>query len=333
VQPSGANPASGSVDARVTIDAGQPAYNGQPYVKRHYDISPIININQNTATATITLYFLQSEFDAYNAATPGTTTDLPVGPSDMTGRSNLRVTQYHGVGSSPGHYTGWSGAGPKTVLINPGGGNVVWNSTTNMWEVSFSVTGFSGFFITGLINNPLPVTLLSLTAVKEQNNVQIRWEVGHEVDFSHYEVETSTDGRSYRSIGTLTATNSTSYSFAHSNPANGINYYRLKMVDLNGDISYSKVVSVLFSADAFAVQVLNNPFRRILNVRIDADKNAQMKLQLTDQAGKILVQKNVAVSKGTNTITIPAGYAANGIYLLRINGGGNATTIKVLKSQ
>jgi hypothetical protein len=329
---SGDEPVTGVVNASVTIDAGQPFHNGQPYVRRHYDIQP--TVNPNTATAYVTLYFLQSEFDDYNAAMPGTINDLPTNPGDATGMSNLRVTQYHGLGTNPGNYTGWPGPGPARVLINPGFGNVVWNSTSGWWEVRFPVTGFSGFYVTGLISFPLPVTMRSIIASEEQGSVRINWEVAGEIDFSHYEVETSTDGIVYSSLGTVKATGSTSYSFLHTTPASGINYYRLKLVDIDGRSSYSRVVSYLLTADGYAVQVIDNPFRQNLIVRITANENTNMQLQLTDLSGKSIMKKTISVRKGTNLVTLPGENAtANGIYLLQISGGGFLKTFKVMKAE
>lgn len=332
VSPSGDEPVTGVVNASVTIDAGQPFHNGQPYVRRHYDIQP--TVNPNTATAYVTLYFLQSEFDDYNAAMPGTINDLPTNPGDATGMSNLRVTQYHGLGSNPGNYAGWPGPGPASVLINPGLGNVVWNSASGWWEVSFPVTGFSGFYVTGLITSPLPVTMRSIKASEEQGSVRIRWEVASEINFSHYEVETSTNGIVYSTLGSVTATASTSYSFLHTTPASGINYYRLKLVDIDGRSSYSRVVSYLLSTEGYAVQVINNPFRQNLIVRIEANENTYMQLQLTDLSGKSIMKKTISVRKGTNLVTLPGeNVTAKGLYLLQISGGGFLKAFKVMKAE
>jgi len=332
VLPSGNEPVAGVVNASVTIDAGQPFHNGQPYVRRHYDIQP--TVNPNTTTAYVTLYFLQSEFDDYNAAMPGTINDLPTNPGDATGMSNLRVTQYHGLGTNPGNYAGWAGPGPASVLINPGFGNVVWNSASGWWEVSFPVTGFSGFFVTGLISFPLPVTMRSIKAFEEQGSVRIHWEAAGEIDFSHYEVETSADGIVYSTLGTVKATGSTSYSFLHTTPASGINYYRLKLVDMDGRSSYSRVVSYLLNAGGYAVQVINNPFRQNLIVRIAANENTYMQLQLTDLTGRSIMKKTILVRKGTNLVTLPGENAtAKGVYLLQISGGGFIKTFKVIKAE
>src|SRR5581483_5455414 len=88
VQPSGANPVSGNITAKIWIESSVLSFGGTPYVARHYEITPATNAT--TATGTVTLYYLQSEFDAFNAA-PNSLLKLPTGPSDATGIANLRI--------------------------------------------------------------------------------------------------------------------------------------------------------------------------------------------------------------------------------------------------
>jgi hypothetical protein len=139
VVPAGAKPVQGEIKNQMTVDEAVQTYNGQPYVQRHYDIEPVTNAA--TATATITLYFTQPDFDAFNAV-PGHGPDLPKTRNDASGIANLRVYQYHGLSTTslPGTYSGVGTA------IDPEDGNIRWNSVASCWEVAFSVTGFSGFF-------------------------------------------------------------------------------------------------------------------------------------------------------------------------------------------
>jgi hypothetical protein len=94
------------------------------------------------ATATVTLYFQQQDFDNFNAA-PSHGPALPTGPADSAGIANLRIYQFHGTSSShlPGAYNGGS-----AVNIDPVDKNIVWDALAQLWKVSFDVKGFSGFF-------------------------------------------------------------------------------------------------------------------------------------------------------------------------------------------
>lgn len=332
VMPSGGAPVGGNVSASVTFDPGQLSINGQPYVMRHYDIEPLTNAA--TATATLTLYFLQSEFDSYNAAMAGTINDLPTGPGDAVGRANLRITQYHGTGTAPGNYSGWTGAGPATLLINPGASNVVWNSTINAWEVTFNVTGFSGFYATGLINSALPIRLESFTGSWQGAEVLLNWLVSEETNLSHYEVEMSRDGIHYSTIRNITANNNRSYSFKYGMPPNGLNYYRLKMIDNDGKYAYSNVIAINVYNLLNNLQVSPNPFHNKLQVQVEASKRTNTVLILTDLGGKILQKQHAVFNQGTNIIVLgQLGALIKGTYLLQIVNDEMNKTVKVVKAE
>jgi len=140
VVPSGSNPLNGNFTTNIIIDSSVQTYSGQPYVQRHYEIEPVNN--PATATATVTLYFSQQEFDNFNAST-GHGADLPRNSSDVVGIASLRIYQYHGFSATsvPGSYNGGG------IEINPVDSSIVWNQVAQWWEITFSVTGFSGFFL------------------------------------------------------------------------------------------------------------------------------------------------------------------------------------------
>ena len=136
VDATGSNPISGTINAKVWIDSTQQPF----YVKRHYEITP--TTNATTATGRITLYFTQAEFDAFNAVN---TKKLPIGATDVTGIANLKIDKRGGTSSNgtglPITYSG------TATAIDPVDADIVWNATGSRWEVTFDVTGFSGFFV------------------------------------------------------------------------------------------------------------------------------------------------------------------------------------------
>jgi hypothetical protein len=88
------------------------------------------------------------------------------------------------------------------------------------------------------------------------------------------------------------------------------------------------------SADGYAVQVINNPFRQNLILKIEANENSYMQLLLTDLSGRSIMKKTIPVRKGTNLVTLPGENAtAKGVYLLQISGGGFLKTFKVMKAE
>ena len=341
VAPSGSLPVNGSVSASVTIDAQVESFNGQPYLTRHYDIEPMAGAN--TVTATITLYYLQSEFDAYNAVVSGTQNMLPTGPTDNVGMSNLTITQFHGTGTAPGNYTGWTGAGPASLLITPGQSNVVWNNVKQWWEVSFSVTGFSGFFVTGPVGIPLPIVLESFSGAPQGTGVLLGWKAGVESGLSRYEVESSVDGTVFGGIGIVAAggvggassggTATGVYQFFQANPVTGNNYYRLKMVNVDGTFTYSNVVEVNIAAGTgLLVQVLGNPFVSSCTLSVMTAEAGAVNVRLADISGKILWQGSKVLSAGANTFPLgQTSLLARGIYLLTVCEKQQQQTVKLEK--
>lgn len=96
----------------------------------------------------------------------------------------------------------------------------------------------------------LPVSLVNFSTKKNNGSININWVTDNESGMSKYEVQRSSDGRNFSSIQSVQSRNSisrTSYSAIDSKPLNGIGYYRLKMIEVDGSATYSKIVPVQFT--------------------------------------------------------------------------------------
>jgi hypothetical protein len=304
VSPSGAIPVSGTVNTCVIIDNAVQSYNSQPYVQRHYDIEPATGAA--TATGTITLTFTQAEFDAYNTAR-GSLPALPTGAADATGINNLVVTQYHGTGTAPGNYTG------ATVMINPTNTSIIWNATQSRWEVTFNVTGFSGFYVQ-TTSGTLPLKLLSFTAGKVADINLLKWTTTEEINTEEFEVERNT-GNGFTKIGFVKAAGNSGiekqYVFEDKQPIAGTNHYRLKMVDKDGHAEYSKIVTVQ-SYGSTGISIYPNPVQSKLFVEGAANG---IWYQIKNTSGQVVTTGRLNNSDGINLGTLPTG-----IYVLVVNG-------------
>ncbi|MBL7818328.1 MAG: T9SS type A sorting domain-containing protein [Saprospiraceae bacterium] len=231
VTPSGASPVSGVVNVKTWIESG-----AFTYVKRHYEITP--QSNANTATGTVKLYFTQAEFDAYNA---DNAVDLPTSPTDEVGKANVKIAKYAGTSSDgtglPATYSG------SYTTITPGASNVVWNSTYSYWEVTFSVTGFSGFLI-GSESTVLSSELVDFAGKNTEGGNVLTWQTATETNSSHFDIERSSDGHSFQKIGAIKAQGkAATYQFTDNAPLS-MNYYRLKEVGFDRTETLSKVVTI-----------------------------------------------------------------------------------------
>lgn len=262
--PTGA--ALGSTTSKVYLQSSAPAYNGQRYVRRYYDINP--STNATTGTATVTLYFTQADFTDYNNNN-GSATDLPSGPNDAAGKAALRVTQQHGTSATgaPGSFTGWSGGTSANVLITPGANNVFYNSNESRWEVTFPVTGFSGFFVSGGNAVPLPVKLAGFSASAAGANNRIMWQTGTEDAGTSFIITRSSNGSSFEPIGKAIGKGPNSpYMFIDEQPLAGTSYYRLRIEDVGGNISLSGIAVVRGPGNKGSITISPQPAHNTLTI-------------------------------------------------------------------
>ncbi|MBO9563048.1 MAG: VCBS repeat-containing protein [Niastella sp.] len=328
VTPSGANPVTGAIVQKTYFDETVQTYNGNPYVQRHYDINPVNN--PMTATATLTLYYLQSEFDNYNAH-PAHGLPLPTNPNDQTGKENLRIYQYHGFSASglPGSYTG------ETVEINPDNDKIVWNATFQRWEVTFNIIGFSGFFAGSEAASLLPVHLVSFSGKARSADIVLQWSTGFESNVSRFEIKRSSNSTDFKTLGTVAATNEpngSSYSFIDANPLNGNNFYRLSMVDLDGSRNESKIILINLNKGAHVVSSLApNPTKGNATLKVEGVLQGMVSLSLYDYGGKLLFARTVSANNSASlTVEIPAGNYPKGAYVLHVKVNGQVITHKIV---
>lgn len=315
ITPSGVSPVSGTVNVSVTIDNAVSTYNTVPYVQRHFDIEPATN--PSTSTATITLYALQSEFDAYNAAAYG----YPMLPTGGVDNGMVKITQFHGTGTAPGNYTG------TAEVIIP---TVSWDATNNWWVMTFTATGSGGFYIhTAWTNDPLVITLANIKATNVGTINRIDWETASEDAGDAFTLERSLDGKVFSSLTDIPAKGTASkYVYNDDRAAAGINYYRIKLTDKAGSIKYSNVVSArVNSDDLFSVDAYPNPAKDKLTITTTGTRAEHGNITITDIMGRVM---NRSPFTGEH-MQIDISDLAVGNYIIKYTDDVHSSTIKMTK--
>lgn len=113
------------------------------------------------------------------------------------------------------------------------------------------------------ITQPLYLTLLAVKAMNENKKTKIRWQTENEFEFNGFEIERSNDAKKFTKIAFVKGNNNSkeqnNYSFDDESPEEGLNYYRLKMIDFDGNTSFSKIVSVEFELPENNLTIFGNP--------------------------------------------------------------------------
>jgi hypothetical protein len=167
---------------------------------------------------------------------------------------------------------------------------------------------------------PLPVQLVSFSAVQQSSNVLISWKVSTEINVKQYEVDYSTDGINFENIGTVSLTNNGNYSFIHSNPVAGFNYYRIKMIDNDGGVGLSDIRKVYFEKSVTETSVYPNPVATVLNITLPSSLlNKPATLSILAMDAKLVDQKRINALSQTETIDVSK--IASGRYLIKVETG------------
>ncbi len=148
----------------------------------------------------------------------------------------------------------------------------------------------------------------------------LQWQTVNEESLAGFTVEKSMDGSTFSSIGFVTSTGNSNvklnYSTIDQNPFIGINYYRLKLTDIDGKFSYSNVATVHITGDGFSLSTSPNPAKNILFVQATGS-NEPAALVITDLNGKILQQTKIFLNRTTN-IQLNISGSPRGIYNLQL---------------
>ncbi len=319
---SGSNPVSGDIIATVYIDSSVQSYNGSAYAQRHFDIEPVVL--PSTSTATVTLYASQKDFDKYNG-TAGHGQDLPKNPDDATGKASLRIYQYHGTSASglPGTYSG------DQVVVNPANNKIVWNPKTQFWEITFDVSGFSGFFIASA-GNVLPITLISFTGAPYGLMAQLNWTATNEAVNQAFIVQRSNDGKDFTTIGNVTintANTSQAYSFIDSTANSKTYYYRLLLPDNYNAEFFSSIIKVQFDSNKGMFTAAPNPAHSYVTINHPVAVGDTPLQLFTMQGQKV---KEQIVRKGSTQTAVYVHGFASGTYLIIWNNNGKNFLQKVV---
>jgi hypothetical protein len=180
----------------------------------------------------------------------------------------------------------------------------------------------------GAANILLPVQIHSFTADIHNCAVDLTWVTAEENNFSTYEIQYCTDGKSYQTIGSVPVGQINSiYSFHHANPAPGKIYYRLKMVNVDGNFEYSKVLAENLICNS-ELSTFPNPVIGFISFNVSLGKTNDAIAMLFDGMGNMVY--SAKVSNGTNTISMNK--FSSGIYLLLVKKKDSPVQVtKVLK--
>ena len=283
---------------------------GQPYLNRNITITPS-NPGAIISPVTVRIYFSQAEYNALKAADP-----------TINSLADLRIIKV----SANTCQTALTGGGQ---IITPTAYGV-FGSYQNGYYLEFTTSSFSTFFVGSTVSAiPLPVSLVTFTASLQGTIVKVKWATQDEHAVINYVVERSVDGITFSNLGQVTANglSPANYTFDDIYPFTGTSYYRLKMIDVDGNYRYSAIVTIN-NRSLSNFTVYPNPVQDRLTISYPISSSSAL-LRVMSADGKLLLKESIPAGSTQSVITMRD--YASGIYLICFSDNLFVQTQKVIK--
>ncbi|MFZ4057447.1 MAG: T9SS type A sorting domain-containing protein, partial [Ferruginibacter sp.] len=183
---------------------------------------------------------------------------------------------------------------------------------------------------------PIPVTLVSFTALPTRQQVNLNWKVDNEVNFLGYGVERSVDGRNFTSIGFVPVQTIRSGHYQFNDPLLQLSfsqvYYRLKLVEQTGSYRYSSILRIALNQSTEGnFGIYPNPVVNQLHVQYWAKQSGNVIVQLFNAQTQLLTNKTVFVMRGQNALLVPTAHLPRGMYFIACIQNGQKLVQRFIK--
>ena len=183
---------------------------------------------------------------------------------------------------------------------------------------------------------PLPIQLISFSGSLVNNKTQLKWFVAENETGNHFEIEKSSDGTNFKSIGVLLLTSKVgteSYTFNESVELIGTGYYRLKIVNRNGSIAYSNIVLLKNEKiGSTSTLVVLQSKGADLTFNYTTTKESMYNVNVYNVNGAKMFATRMLMQKGMNAASLKTnGLVSSGVYVLEITNGSDRSIIKFIK--
>ncbi len=282
---------------------------GRFYLNRNITIT---SDNPPVNPVSIRLYIRKTEFDALKN-TPGSgivqPADLAVFKNGDPCQAAISNNAFKLI-SSPGNW----------------GGDYVYSTTSS---------SFSTFYFASNAFTVLPIKLLSFTGSKEPTANKLEWAATctNDVDFL---LERSTDGINFSPVKTIQATQQDCnhpFSYKDAGITDISYYYRLKMDEHTGPVTYSKIILLNRSKESFLqIKFVPNPVNGpTARLQVESSKQQTIQVSISDMTGRTVMQRSIQVQAGIATLEMDMSSLSSGVYNMSYSTGEKTQMIRFIK--
>lgn len=171
----------------------------------------------------------------------------------------------------------------------------------------------------------LPVEFASLSGTKAEEGIMIKWATANEKNNNYFTIERSNDVATWVALDNINGAGNShhlaEYSYLDQNPSNGVNYYRVKQTDNNGNWSYSRIITVNNTNSAIETTVYPNPATgSSVNLKVISASQEPLEVEVFNTMGQKLESYSILAESGL----------AN--YTIALPGSGNMFLVNVIQN-
>ena len=302
---------------------------------QHYDADGFVNGSGNGAGYFRETGSICNATGVYVCAPTNLTDGGSCTAGGYTWKKVLGQTAEHPSVSSDPDVTYYANYGPTSVIrfrfgfefVKGNGGQV---DVNREFATEFTCLSYAQ-------QSTLPVRLISFTGSYRNQLTTLNWETQNEQNFDHFEIERSVNGADYTAIGSKMAASDNSGRMSYQYPddlslaSGNAFYYRLKIVDKDGQFKYSNVIMIRKESKNINGITLNpNPVMGgMATARFTSTMSNVVNFKIVDMNGKAVLQQQNKVYEGNNSISINnLDRLQSGVYLLQMTNGDEMTSIK-----
>lgn len=197
------------------------------------------------------------------------------------------------------------------TTTNSGGGASTTSNKADKATLQSTNPDFANW-VASLPNSPLPVTLTEFKISRvSETSISLTWSTASELNFDHFEVEKSVDGKVFTSFGIVqghgTSNVKHEYEFVDYAPLIGKNYYRLTSVDFDGYTESFKVIAADFVSSK-SISIYPNPLiGDALHIDLNFEEGNETLITITDSHGGLILSKRTTESKTSLPLSLESG--------------------------
>lgn len=250
------NGVGGTIDMDDRRFTNQGTFVNSGYLTTTYGSGPGLNTT-NGGTSTNNAFFRYSAMSDFSSTDTGNGSTFVDTGTDMNNSAETTIDfggSCAGVLQATAIYDWMSGT--EMVGTNDIAGNLTANANSIQPTMQISPALLPAVIL-DLVNVcalALPIELLDFKAVPNDKTVMLQWRTASEFNNDYMAVERSADGRTFEEIGrrsgVLESQVIREYELEDVRPLKGINYYRLRQVDVDGTTTFSHIISVEFSGSS-----------------------------------------------------------------------------------